>query len=148
LFVRVRALFVRCSYAVRTLFASLFVRCSYERTRARTHPRELRDAPLWGAENKRQKNPQPQIPQNELYVSSVPLTTFPVFYPYATPEACSAVRHATRSAAHQQVPPGRCKHTAHPTSWYPSGRKSPSPLLLAWSLSWLFVFVLVPKYYN
>jgi hypothetical protein len=102
----------------------------------------------WGAENKRQKNPQPQIPQNELYVSSVPLTTFPVFYPYATPEACSAVRHATRSAAHQQVPPGRCKHTAHPTSWYPSGRKSPSPLLLAWSLSWLFVFVLVPKYYN
>ena len=57
LFVRVRALFVRCSYAVRTssrtLFArcsyavrTLFVRCSYEFARARTHPRTTRRAPL------------------------------------------------------------------------------------------------------
>ena len=50
LFVRVRTRcsyeFARCSYAVRTLFASLFVRCSYERTRARTHPRTTRRAPL------------------------------------------------------------------------------------------------------
>ena len=38
----VRTLFVRCSYAVRTLFASLFVRCSYERELTR----ELRSAPV------------------------------------------------------------------------------------------------------
>ena len=43
MFVRVRALFVRCSYAVRVVVRTLFVRCSYERELTR----ELRDAPVW-----------------------------------------------------------------------------------------------------